>query len=462
MSRLLTIKNLSKQLKLNAYLVGGVLRDCLLNRKVDDFDLVVDKEVKKLARRFARRVGGSFVVLDADRDIYRVIKVKEIYDFTPLRGQSIKKDLLNRDFTINALALPLEAVREEGLHKSEIKDNLIDPTGGQQDLEQKKIKAVSNKAFTDDSLRLFRAVRFKAQLRFTITKNTEELMQRAGKRIEDTAEERIKEELLKILAAQDAAANLAYLESKFSLLSTLLPAVNQMKQRGQCAHHREDIWTHSVYAVEKVEQLLKDDFWKDKIALDDRLPLLKLGVLFHDIGKLITEEAVDGEIHFYDHHREGADYIVPMLKRLTFSNQQLNYIKTLIRYHMRPFFLYSADNLTSKGKHRFFREVEESTADVCLTAGADMLSTVELNGRSEGADEGIEFLKELIRDRKVEKERTRKRLVTGEDVMEIFSIPEGPKVGRILKQVKAAQAAGEVSTYQEAIDYIEEILEGQK
>ncbi|GAB6099124.1 HD domain-containing protein [Halanaerocella petrolearia] len=457
MKKLTVLKELVTEYQVTSYLVGGAIRDHLLDRKANDFDLIITRKVRDIAKEFATKTGGTLVVLDQNRDVYRVIVDELEFDFALLEGDTIIDDLLRRDFTINALAVPLSKIDIEQGEYYFLESDLIDPKSGKLDLENGMIKTVSKGNLLADPLRVLRALRFKAQLEFTIYKDTELMMKQAAKGIKQIANERIKDELFKILSYNNAATNIAYLEGKTSLLSTLLPDINQLKQKGQCKYHSEDIWTHSIYALEKLEQLFKDSFWANRIE-KDKLPRLKFALLFHDIGKLLTEEVIDGQVHFYGHHKEGATYFKSILKKLTFSNQEVSYITTLIRYHMRPLSLFYADNLTFKGKYRFFKAVDGLVADICLLAAADMLSTRRLNKRNEDIETSLSFLKQLVEESEKLEEDTAERLLNGTDLMELFSLSEGPKIGEILGKIEAAQAAGKIDNRVEAVDYVKEEL----
>jgi len=452
-NRLITILD---EVESEAYLVGGSVRDYILQRELDDIDIAVDKRAAEIARRFADSLGGSFVVLDEVHDIYRVVNGGLSYDFSLLQGDSIEADLRRRDFTINALAIKLSDF--DLADRAATLAGIIDPTGGRDDLEWREIRAVRDDIFREDGLRLLRAVRFKAELDFTIAPRTEELLSRDADRLSEIAGERIHDELVKILAAADAARNLEYLEEELSLLSPLIPLIEELKEVGQCRYHREDAWTHSLATVEQLEELLADCFWGNLIATD-RVPLLKFAALLHDIGKPLTEEVSDGEVHFYGHPQAGTDYMKPILRELCFSKREQKYIRGLIRYHMRPLLLYNAENLTSKGKYRFFQAVGEDLPDVCLLSAADTASTRLLNGRREEIPGYLAFLKELIADYRLMEERTVELLLTGADLMEIFSLPEGPRIGKLLDRIKEVQARGEIGSKQEAVEYVKQLLE---
>ncbi len=451
------LNDILKKHNLRGYLVGGFVRDYLLNKESHDIDIAISNEVEEIAKEFADNINGSFVVLDDYYDIYRVVYDDMIYDFTPIAGGSIQDDLFYRDFTINAMAIPITDIDLWRLHKDNRSARIIDPLGGESDIKYKIIRAMSGSTFKKDPLRLLRAIRFKAQLGFNIEPDTEYLIRKEAKRIKSVASERIHDELMKIARADNAADNFTYLEDEFSLLSILIPQIEQMKIIGECKYHLEDVWTHSLYTVEQVEALLEDAYWFTKIT-KEHLPLIKFAALFHDIGKLLTEEVIDGEVHFYGHDKEGADYIESILSELSFNNRQIFYVKRLIRYHMRPLALYYAENLTAKGKYRFFKAAEGWVADICLLAAADTLSTKLLNDRTEDLFDNLRFLRELIEENHQVEERTSQLLLDGNDLIEIFSLDEGPEIGKLLAKIEAAQAQGKINNRQEAIDYIKNII----
>ncbi|WP_408956545.1 CCA tRNA nucleotidyltransferase [Natroniella sp. ANB-PHB2] len=455
------IKELDKLVKilaesnLEGFLVGGVVRDYLLDREIKDVDLAIEGQVDQVAKDFAVAIGGSFVILDQKHDIYRVVKEGLIYDFALLAGDTIEADLKRRDFTINALAIKLTADSLNALLKqADLRKYLIDPLLGIDDLKHQSIKAAQEDTFQSDPIRLFRAIRFAARLRFTLEQQTKELMKDVeAKELTKIAKERIREELIKLLASNSSAQHLIEMEEEFSLLSLLIPEIEKLKEIGQCKYHQEDVWTHSTYALQRLEELLREEFWATRIE-QKRVPLLKLALLFHDLGKIWSEEIIDGEIHFYGHQRVGAKYLDSILSDLRFSKEENFYIRTLVRYHMRPMSLYYAENLTSKGKYRFFKAGGEFISDICLVAAADLISTKELNHKAEEVEGCINFLKQLIKEFEQGEERTKNRLVTGDELMRLFSIKEGPQVGELLEKVKEAQATGKVKTKEETIEYL--------
>ncbi|MBM7556138.1 HD domain-containing protein [Halanaerobacter jeridensis] len=440
--KLKEIKNQMTDLAGTIYLVGGVIRDYLLEEELKDIDLVVAGPTKEVAQKFAARMDGSFVVLDEQRSMYRVVTADLIYDFSPLRGETIIDDLSRRDFTINAIALKLDdAVFPE--------QNWIDPWDGLEDLEQGSLRVVNKSSFTDDPLRILRMIRFKAQFNFEITEMTEDLALEASSKITEVANERINTELQLICSYSNAAESINHLQN-IGIMSTLIPQIEELQEIGACEYHQEDVWTHSLAAIKEVENMLSKGYWINKINKDN-IPLLKIAVLLHDYGKLFTKEKIDGKIHFYGHEKVGAKRLRSLLKELTFSNQEINYIFKLVRYHMRPFSLYQADNLTFKGKYRFFKIGADVVEDISLVAAADKSSTAKLNNRTQEMAGFLEFLRQLIADKEKFIEQSKEQLINGNDLIEELNLAEGPKIGEVLAEIEKLQAQGEITTRAEAL-----------
>src|SRR6266567_2579505 len=211
------ISELAGELGVKAYLAGGGVRDCLLGRSVNDLDFALSGASVELPRLFAERWGGTFFWLDEERLQARVVKKVAgetlVHDFAPLRGTTIEDDLLLRDFTINALAMPVIGAETE----------LIDPLQGEPDLRAKLIRSCSDRTFDDDPLRLLRALRFVAELRFNMEESTWNALRRKATLLGGVAAERIRDELFRILAAPGIGAILAKLDES-GLLAEIFPA----------------------------------------------------------------------------------------------------------------------------------------------------------------------------------------------------------------------------------------------
>jgi poly(A) polymerase len=295
------------------------------------------------------------------------------------------------------------------------KEKLIDPYGGLNDISQGKLRAVTDKSFVDDPLRILRAVRFKAQLDFAITASTEQLILPEVKNLEQVANERSREELVKIFYYPGVAENIDYLD-KIGVLSEF---------------QLEEVTRYSKTVVEEVEELLTIDYWQSKID-QSRRPLLKLAVLGQEC---VRQSASLGKIR-------------SILRELTFSNQQVKYILLLLRYYKRPLELSATDKFSFGSRYRFFKAASDAVADICLLAAA--YSKSEPSAR-------LDFLRELIASKEEFDERTKQQLISGVDLMEELGMVEGPRIGDVLAKVEQQQGQGLINTRREALDYARQI-----
>ena len=463
-----------------AYLVGGCVRDWLLGRSSHDVDFAVAGDAVKLARQVADRMGGAFVLLDQERGTGRVVTRGEdgqrlFIDFAQLQGDDIIADLSRRDFTANAIAV---AVADE--------ESVIDPYDGRRDLQLGLVRAVSETAFQDDPLRTLRAVRIAAEMDASIEQGTERLLRRAAHLITNVSAERVRDELAKILARPGAAQNLRYLD-ELGILVVIIPELKTLKGVEQSEPHYLDVFEHSLETVSQLEEviealdgcdgggelslvpLLLSPFSRRLIAHlsqpisgdRSRLTLLKLVALLHDLGKPATKSFDDeGGIHFYGHEREGAEVVGATFRRLRFGGNEVSLAKTIVANHMRPCLLADQEVVTRRAVYRFFRDTGDAGVDTLLLYLADYLATWGPDLRMARWRRGMEFVASMLADYYECHQQviSPPKLVNGHDLMEEFGLEEGPRIGELLEAVREAQAAGEVRTQGEALALVKELL----
>jgi poly(A) polymerase len=311
------MKQLIKACPPDAWLVGGFLRDAMLERPTSDADVVVPSDPKNVARRFAAAQGGHFFPLDEERGTYRVVVAggdgKITFDFCRRQGKTIEDDLLKRDFTINAMGLSV-------LHwgESNWKRKVLDPTGGFTDLKQKKIRRISVANLKEDPLRILRAFRFMAELGFGLTPETWVDVKKGRAWLKRSAPERVREEMLYLLASPRAADTLREMD-RAGVLAVVFPEVEPLRRTGFDYYGKGGVLAHSIAAVKSLEKLLTElprqfpAFHKDLsahlnevVGQHPRYAHLKLVELFHDIGKPATAKKEKGKLHFYGHDAVGA------------------------------------------------------------------------------------------------------------------------------------------------------------
>lgn len=466
------------------YLVGGAVRDALLGRTSHDLDFTVGEGAVKLAYKVGNSLGVPAYVMDRERDVGRVVlpEEKTTLDFARFRKEGIEADLQDRDFTINAIALP---IREQ-----ETAADLLDPTGGQEDLQAGLVRQVHEKALFDDPVRALRAVRMAVSLDFTITPETETAVTAAAGLFEKVSIERVRDELLKLLqtkAPDQAVSHLA----RLGLLETLLPEIGRLQGVEQSAPHYEDVFHHTCSVlrwlalmestvidgrlaahpmVAEIERELAPfsaelkRYWSRPVTgeLNGRI-LLRLGALFHDCGKKDTQTVEEGEyrgdirgrIRFFRHDKVGARLTTNRLRAFRLSNEAIQHVNLIVANHMRPLHLANEPALSRRAVFRFFKSAGAAGLDVAFLALADNLATYD--GRD---DEGnhtrmLSVAIELYRHYLEQYDTTVRppMLLDGNQLMKELGLSPGRQVGRLLALIQEAQAAGEITTREQALEF---------
>ncbi|MDP3879919.1 MAG: HD domain-containing protein [Dehalococcoidales bacterium] len=468
-----------------SYIVGGLVRDALLGRDTADIDLAVAPDALEIAPRVAGALGGKYVLLDRENRIGRVILPDSEpapcgrrweLDFSTLAGD-IEHDLARRDFTINAMAVDLGQLRQGPAVAL-----IIDPFYGQEDLKQGVIRAVNESSLPADAVRLLRAVRLVAELGFSIDPETEAQIRHHSSLITTIAGERIKEELLRLLAFPGNERILTYLDD-LGLLTEILPPLAAAKGIEQPKEHFWDVFEHSLKTVTAVDFLLRQGRWEyadgEVIAAvpwsatlaghfaqevsggSTRRTLLKLAALLHDVAKPQTKSIeAGGRVRFLGHALDGASIAAGLLAKLRFSAREIKLVETLIQHHLRPGQMSQGQLPTHRAIYRYFRDSGDAGIDTLFLSLADHLAArgpgLDLSHWQEHA-RTVEY----VLSRRFEQESIvhPPKLVDGHDLINIFDINPGPEVGVVLEAVREAQASGEVTTREEALKYIEKLLE---
>lgn len=452
----------AKARKVKLYLVGGILRDLLLGRKKEnpDFDFVIKKGAISFARKLAKKLRAGYVVLDKEHGACRAVKKNNgkiyTFDFTDFRKATLEKDLLHRDFTINALALEFEKVFSDG----DLSCSLIDPYSGQKDLKEKIIRVVSKKSFHDDPLRVLRAFSFSSIFGFSLDKETLSLAKKEKNKLSVVSFERIRDELFKVFSTQDAHECFLKLD-KLGVLKIIFPEIKKMRGIGQGPYHHLDVWQHTLETVFQMELLIQEtknnkqiqDFLNETISSDrKRKALIKLGAFLHDIGKPAALRHEKGKTIFHGHERIGLRMAEEICKRLKLSNDETNSLKIMVLWHLRPGFMADIEELTPRAKFRYFRDTGREAVSVLLLSVADQRATKGplTTRKSRIRHERIVF--GLIRECfKRQKEKKAPRLINGDDLIKKFKLEPSALIGKILSEVEELQAIGKIKTKNEAL-----------
>jgi len=461
------LRELAAARLLKVYLVGGSVRELALGHPAPDLDLAVSSQTLDLARDLAQALGGTFVLLDEKERTARVVWQGEILDLAEFRAPTLEGDLKGRDFTINALALELEAVLGERPLA------LIDPWGGLADLSRGLLRVLAPENFQEDPLRLLRAYRFAATHGFTITPETTAAIRRYLPEFSRVAGERVHQELFLLLDAPRAGAILAQMD-RVGLLTLIFPELTDLKGVDQNGFHHLDVFHHSLETVLHLEEVLtvpQKYFGELAHALaryagsPAKAVLLKLAALFHDVGKpLVRERRINPERYiFYFHERVGVELFGKAALRLRLSQAEVKTVTTLIRLHMRPFLLmpsFRERELSLRALGRLVRAARQELPGLFALAMADSLAGAgpQKPADSEAvladlAEEAYRFLRERL-----EPQELRPKLLTGHDLIKVLGLKPGPKFRHLLTAVQEAQWEGIVQTREEALELVRRLL----
>ncbi|MCF7885466.1 MAG: CCA tRNA nucleotidyltransferase [Candidatus Marinimicrobia bacterium] len=443
------ISKIADKTKTETYLVGGVIRDRLLGRDTTDIDITVIGSGIEFAEQLA-----------AHLDIKRVVKYEkfgtallpynnftievatarsEKYEDDSRKPEveigNLEDDLKRRDFTINALAMPLNSGNMY---------QLIDFYNGLQDLNNGIIKTPLDpiETFSEDPLRMLRAIRFATQLGFYIDDLTFHSISEVKERIKIISQERITEELVKIIMTRRKPSQGFYLLDKCGLLEIILPDIDKMKgvdQKGE--YHHKDVFYHTMQVL-------------DNVAEESRSFKLRFTALVHDIAKPQTKEFVKGKgWTFHGHELLGPEMIKRLCKQMKLPNKVRDYAIKLTRLHLRPIAL-AKEGVTDSAVRRLLVEIEDDLDDLMILCKADITSS--------NPDRVQRYLNNFKRvEKRIEEVKERDKLrkfqspVRGDEIMDYFDLDPGPAIGYIKSKIENAILDGDIpNDHQAAYQYM--------
>lgn len=421
-----------------AWFVGGCVRDLVLGREPKDFDIATGARPDQIIQLFpgADLVGAQFGVVLIDGVELATFRSDHAYEDGRHPGSVVfekdaKEDVLRRDFTINALLLDPGALDEP-----DYASKVVDYTGGLDDLRNGIVRAIGDpvRRFEEDHLRMLRAIRFAARFGFEIEAGTMAAIQRLRANIRRVSGERIRDELVRILTEGHARRGFELLDAS-RLLAEIIPEVAAMKGVMQPPefHPEGDVWVHTMMMLD---------------MLPERPPAtLALGVLLHDVGKPPTFRIAE-RIRFDGHVEAGEKIACDILKRLKFSNGDIEQVIALIANHMRFANVKEMRESTVKRFLRLpkFEEHLELHRIDCLCSNGNL--------------ENYEFMKQRFDESPPEQLRP-PRLLTGNDLIEAGYAP-GPQFSQMLNAAEDAQLEGRVHTKEEAMELVRAAFPGPR
>ena len=431
------------------YVIGGFVRDILLERPSNDIDIVVVGSGIAVAEAFHKAWKGSTLSVFKSFGTAQV-KLKHIeVEFVGARKESYRADSRNpivedgtleddqnrRDFTVNAMALCLNKARF---------GELVDPFNGMEDLENKILRTPLNPdiTFSDDPLRMMRCVRFASQLSFFIEQNTFDALGRMKERISIITKERINEELNKIMMSKRPSVGLVLME-QCGLMELVLPEIHALaatEEKDGVGHKNN--FTHTMQVVDSVAEK-SDDLW------------IRWAALLHDVGKPATKKWVDKVgWTFYNHNYVGAKITSKLFKRMKMPmNEKMKFVVKMVLLHMRPIALVE-DGVTDSAIRRLLFDAGDDIDALMILCQADITSKNQERVRK--YKENYARVKQKMKEIE-EKDRVRnfQPPVSGEEIMKVFNLPPCAEIGKIKNAIKDAVLDGVIpNEYEPAYEFM--------
>lgn len=442
---------------IDAWLVGGVVRDALLERPLSDIDLAVAGDAELAARVASKALGGPRFPLSEAFGAWRTLSHDRDVscDVSPLQGETIEQDLAKRDFALNAVAIPLGGGEP------------IDPFGGIDDAGAGRLRVLGPQAYADDPLRALRLVRLAAELGMAPDAETERLTAATAPRLTEPSGERVFGELRRLLIAPGALDGLE-LARKLGVLAAVLPEVAALRGVEQSHYHHLDVYGHTVAVLEQQIELLRpgrlEELFGGSAAelravlgeplADDltRAEALRFGALFHDVAKPQTRGVrEDGRVTFIGHDAAGQELVGDVFRRLRTSERLRSHVGALTRHHLVLGFLVHQRPLDRARVYGYLSRCEPVEVDVSVLSCADRLAT-----RGRNAEQAIaahlEVARELIGPAlRWHADGPPRPPLRGDELAAAVGIEPGPQLGRLLARLSEAVYTGEATTREQAV-----------
>jgi len=441
--------DLGKKENIRVYIVGGVVRDLILNKKIQDLDLMVEGDGILFARKLAAIIGVKKIVpfekfgtalipnklFQIEVASSRVEKYKESSRSpSKIKFASLKDDLKRRDFTINAMAMDIHP---------ETFGDVFDPFDGKSDLKKGLLKTPlePDKTFSDDPLRMMRAAYFSSKLNFKIdSKCRSSIISQSG-RIKIVSWERVRDEFIKILNTPKPSVGLVILQ-KTGLMKTIFPEIDIMYDMKQSPEwHHKDIFAHTLQVVDNTANLT------EKMEI-------RFAALVHDIAKPITRKIDPKKGYtFHGHDAIGEKMLNKVAKRMRLSNHLTKYLKKLTLLHLRPIALVKSE-VTDSAVRRLMVSAGDELEDLMILCRADITTkNPRLVNKYLNNFDIVEQKMKVVLDKDSAKKF--QSPIRGHEIMKIFGIEEGKEIGVIKKSIEESILEGDIeNTYEAAKKYL--------
>ncbi len=481
----------------NGYYVGGIVRNSLLKRPSGDIDIALPvADLRMAVRTLAKNLHAASFEMDAELNVWRLVTREDNIqiDLTAYQGPDLAADLRRRDFTFNSLAYPVSAqpqltVTPRAHDTAQItlkrlrRAKIVDEMNGLSDLKAKVIRVNGPGQFIDDPLRMLRAFRCAAELKFTIDPATLDQIKQHCRLISQAAGERVHEELDRLFAVPNVTYDFLQQMDGCGLLTALFPRLEDQRGCAEIYYGPGGVFKHTLLVCKRMDYLLEHlekafPPYADKLRqFTHNKPLYKMTALLHDIAKPATAKEKKGRLRFFYHEQVGAKMAAKILEHLHYSRADIRLMYVMIAEHLRPSNL-ASNAITDRGIYHFYRDLGAAAIPLLLLCWTDYTSyvtddqlkrilpksgqrmmTIAQAERFGNLGKTLRHLQLLhfMLGQYFDKPATVKpvQIISGLDVMQRLHLKPGPVVGAVLEAVAEAQVEGKIKTRQDALAFIQ-------
>ncbi|PJI08047.1 MULTISPECIES: HD domain-containing protein [Clostridium] len=447
------VKSIICNTDIQAYLVGGYIRDKLINIKNEpnDLDIVLSGNIEKVLDVFQEK-GFKVFVLRGECNIYRATLNNYVVDISEMKGQSIEEDLLKRDFTANAIALDLR------------NNKIIDPLKGRLHIKRRILQSVDEDSFKDDPVRILRGIRFYIKYGMHFSGYTEEYIRSEAKNILKFPADRVLDEFIHGIHDDENGIFFEVMD-QYMVLKNILPYMEELKTVGKCKYHLVDAFTHMNTAYHVFKDLQKGimqvknldiEIFNKKIGIYDESDYLAFATFVHDIGKYVSYKKEEDKVSFKGHDEKGFEIIEKVCDKLKFPGDAKKMVCSVVKNHMYPLMLFKLDNSNLKSKtYDFFVKFNKYVPYIITASFCDVYATKMYMDAQKDKDKFKEFISDLINTYENFCDVKNKRLIDGNDLKELgFS---GQRIGQVIKELDKQIYLGKVKSRDEQFNFVLEM-----
>ncbi|WMJ79974.1 HD domain-containing protein [Clostridium sp. MB40-C1] len=451
------VKTILKATNSSGYIVGGYIRDKLINPNMEskDIDIIIDGVIETFIKELHNK-GYRIFNLNKDKQIYRATKNGETLDVAKLKGDTIEDDLKSRDFTTNAIALKL------------IDNIIIDPFRGRNHIKNRIIHPVTEDSIKNDRIRILRGQRLSIKYGMHFSESSLKNIAEESKYILNCPKERIFMEIMLIL--QEDNEGIAFEElDKNGVLKYIIPYIDELKTIGRCKYHIEDAFMHMNLVYKNFKELSKGrlhiegldlSIFDQKIGEQSIKGYMSLASFCHDIGKAKCYIKKEEKVSFIGHDKEGAKIISEVSKKIGLPKKGAKFVEKLVEAHMYPLGLCKNKIKNyKKSFYKFFSRYDEYIPYILALSYCDIHATKMLYDPDNEEKIFVGYLEHLLKEYKIFKECKEKRFLDGKEVVDITGA-KGKDIKYILDELDRRTYYGEINNREEAINLIKSIKTG--